>query len=172
MPWRIARFVEGAGGVLTLAAGLSMLVMIGFGRWSCQPADTACTGLLGPVGWGWLDIPSVVTVWLPFASAEIIGVGALLSALGRRSVAARLRWVALCGLAVPTLILLVVSPAGVGMIPVFGIAFVTVAVGQARARHGDAPSSLAGVVSGAVATVACALVVFLSGRHTLLLLGA
>jgi hypothetical protein len=169
MQWRVARFMEGTGGVLTLAAGLSML---GFGRGICEQGDTACTGLLGPSMWGWLDIPTVVTIWLPFASAAVIGVGAVLSALGRRSVAARLRWVALCGLAVPTLILLVVSPAGVGMIPVFGIAFVTVAVGQARARHGDAPTSLAGVVCGATATLACALVVFLSGRHALLLLGA
>lgn len=167
MPWRLARFLEGTGGVLTLVAGLSMLVILGFGRGTCEQDDTACTGLLGPSIQDWFDIPTVVTVWLPFASSAVIGVGALLSALGRPSVAARLRWIALCGVAVPTLILLIVSPAGVGMIPVFGIAFVTVAIGQMRARFGGAPSSQAGVLFGSIATVGFVGVILLLGRHLL-----
>jgi hypothetical protein len=156
---RYGAIIEGICAALTLVVGGGGILAIGF-------------GLLGPTPANWLDFPAILTIWLPLMSVLALGIGALLNALGRPSAVAGWRWLFLCGLAFPTLVLLIVSPAGIAMIPIFVMAYVTAAVSQLRARFGGAPSSRVGVLLGAIATVAFVVVIVLLGRHALLLLSA
>jgi hypothetical protein len=141
--------VEGTLGALTLAGGIGTILSIG-------------SGLLGSSVSTWFDLPSVLFAWLPLFSIVALGVGALLNASGRRSSVGAWRLAAALGLGASTLMLLVVSPAGVFMIPVALLAYVTAGVGQLRAQRGEAPASLAGAVLGGVATMALVAIIFLA----------
>jgi hypothetical protein len=135
------RKLERASGVLTMIVGLGSLLWLAFGPWTCSADGTACYGLLGTASAPRLDAVALVMVVWSAVCIAVVGLGAMRGGGGHLAWLARLRWLAVGALALPTLVLLIVSSAGVVMIPAFVLAAWTAAVSEVRARRQPALQS-------------------------------
>jgi len=116
--------VERISGVVTLVVGLVSLAVIAFGH-----------GLIG-------DSLAWLTVGLPAVCLAVIGIGAIQKVSRVPNRWSVVRWLAIVGLALPTLLLLVVASYGVVMLPAFVVALWTAILSEVRSRRPAAPPSL------------------------------
>lgn len=163
--------VEGVAGGLTMLLGSGIVLWLGFGPWTCVQGGAPCYGLLGVAPYRTFDLPSILLIWLPLVSVAVLGVGALLNAIGRPMKLAGWRWAAALGVGAPTVLLLVISPLVVFMMAVFGLSLLTAGLGELRSRCGDAPASVAGPLFGGFAAVALLILLFLGIQGLLVGLG-
>jgi hypothetical protein len=130
----MAKRVEWASGALTLVVGLIAVAALAFGPWTCAADGSSCSGLIG-------DSLAWLTVGVPTVCLAVVGIGAIQT--GARSPLRRawVRWLAVVGLAVPTLLLLIVASYGVVLLPAFLVALWTAIVGEVVSRRAPAPTS-------------------------------
>ena len=138
----MSKRVEWASGMLTLVVGLIAVGVVAFGPWTCTADGSSCYGLI------W-DSLAWLTVGVPTVCLAVIGVGALQTGTRSPLRLVWVRWLAVVGLALPTLLLLIVASYGVVLLPAFVVALWTAT--SPRSRH-VAPRALAGSVDRDIAS--------------------
>ena len=131
----MSKRVEWASGALTLVVGLVAVAVLAFGPWTCAADGSSCYGLI------W-DSLAWLTVGVPTLCLAVIGIGAIQT--GERSPlrVAWVRWLAVVGLALPTLLLLIVASYGVVLLPAFLVALWTAIATEVVSRRAPVPASL------------------------------
>ena len=120
--------VEWVSGALTLAVGLVTVAVLAFGPWTCTADGSSCAGLIG-------DSLAWLTVGVPTVCLAVIGIGAIKHGQRTPFRLAAVRWLAVFGLLLPTLLLLIVAPYGVVLLPAFAIALWTAVISQVQSRR-------------------------------------
>jgi hypothetical protein len=144
--------LEGISGAAALVVGIPTILGLGMSL-----------GLGSSIG-GWFDVPALVFIWLPIVWSIMIGGGAILNARGQASAVSRFRWLAVLAFSFTALAVLVVAPAGPMVLVPYVLAFITAAIGELRARNGEAPASVGGIVAAGLASVAALGIVGLTLR--------
>jgi hypothetical protein len=124
--------LEWVSGVLTLVVGLGAVAVVAFGPWTCAADGSSCYGLI------W-DSLAWLTVGLPAISVAAIGVGAMQAGADSPLRKAWIRWLAVVGLLLPTMLLVTVASYGIVMLPAFLVALWTAVVSQLRAYRETVP---------------------------------